>query len=186
MSQLRGLATILVGCLAIAGTVQAQGSGTKAAGAETQLAGVQVQNLNGQTQGLAELVHGKPTLLIFWATWCPSCRELTPRFQEAFDRFGSKGLNVIAVNIGVKDTLATVKQYAADKKLSLPIFFDAAHGATNAYKVAATPGVLLLDPSGAVVSRANTIDFAAIEALLAGKPIPASQPAPMRRGSGSM
>lgn len=125
MKRIGVTAVVLAGSLALAGTSGAQGSDTK----ETIL---QVQNLDGQAVSLPSLVAGKPTLLIFWATWCPSCRQQTPHFQEAFDRFGSKGLNVIAVNIGVKDTPATVKQYAAENGLSFPIFFDADHTATKA------------------------------------------------------
>lgn len=179
MKQIGVTAVVLAGSLAFSGPSGAQTSNPN----PTTL---QVQTLDGQAVSLPGLVEGKPTLLIFWATWCRSCRQQMPHFQEAFRRFASKGLNVIAINIGIKDTPATVKQYAADTGLSFPIFFDANHTATKAYNVAATPGVLLLDRSGAVVSSANAVDFDAIDALLAGKPIPAAKRQAMPRGSGSI
>ena len=182
----RVYAVSLACSLVLVGSLHAQGSGTKAAaaGSGTKEATLRVQNLEGRSLSFPELVKGKPTLLIFWATWCPSCRQQTPSFQAAFDRFGKKGLNVMAINVGIKDTPAAVKKYAAERKLTLPIYFDADQSATNSFKIAGTPGVLLLDRSGKVVSRSNAVDFDALEALLAGKPIPHKE-RPAAAGSGS-
>lgn len=183
-----GIGVTVLGALALISTASAQGSGTKAdtAGSATKPHNLQVQTLAGEPVNLPALVEGKPTLLVFWATWCPSCRQQMPHVQAAFERFASQGLNVVTIDIAVKDTPATAKQYAAEKALSFPIYFDGDHEATKAYKVAATPGVLLLDREGTVVSSANEVDVAAIEALLAGQPIPAAKRPAMPRGSGSM
>jgi len=143
-----------------------------------------VQTLAGKTAQLSAVVAGKPSMLIFWATWCPSCRRQTPSFEAAQKRFASSGLQVVAVNIGIRDTLETVRDYVKGNALSYTVLFDPNQEALTAYRVSGTPTVLLLDGSGEIVSRTSSVDTEAIEALLAGKPIPRqSPPAAAPRGS---
>jgi peroxiredoxin len=144
-----------------------------------------VQNLDGRSITLTDGIKNKPALLIFWASWCPSCREQTRSFQGAFDRTRKTGLQVMAINIGVKETLASAKKYAHENRLTLPIYFDGDHSVTKAFDVASTPTILLIDRTGKVVSKGNEIDLDAIDALIAGKPIPRKEARPVRSGSGS-
>jgi len=179
-------ALVLVCSLAFVNSAHAQGSATKApAGSETKKADIRVQTLDGKWVSFSETVKGKPALLIFWASWCPVCREQTASFQEAFDRTKKKGLRVMAVNIGVKETLASAKKYALENRLTLPIYFDGDRSVSKAFNVASTPTILLLDRTGKVVSKANEIDLDAIDALIAGKPIPRKEARPVPGGSGS-
>jgi len=57
-----------------------------------------LNNLNGQPVTLSEF-KGRPTLLVFWATWCPYCKKLLPGIAELNDKYESLGLKVLAVNI---------------------------------------------------------------------------------------
>lgn len=177
----------LVTLIAFAGAAYAQGSGTRMepAGSGTREAvPLSVSTLDGKPVNFTALIEGKPSVLIFWATWCPACREQTPKFQQTFERFAPKGLKVVAINIAVRDTPASALQYAREKKLTLPIYFDGSGALTKEYKVAGTPTIVLVDRSGKVVSKASSIDDDALAALLAGKPIPEKKPA-APAGSGS-
>lgn len=179
-------AVVLALGLVFVNSAQAQGSGTKApAGSGMKKANIRVQTLDGKWVSFSETVKGKPALLIFWASGCPACREQTPTFQEAFDRTKKKDLRVMAINIGMKETLASAKQYATEKRLTLPIYFDSDHSVTKLFNVASTPTILLLDRNGKVVSKGNEIDIDAIEALIAGRPIPHKEARPAPAGSGS-
>lgn len=60
-----------------------------------------VEMLDGSSVTLSKL-QGKPTLLIFWATWCPPCREELSHLQEGvIDVFGDK-INVLPISRGEK------------------------------------------------------------------------------------
>ena len=58
-----------------------------------------VEMLDGSTVTLSEL-QGKPVLLIFWATWCPPCREELSHLQEGvIDQFGDS-ITVLPISRG--------------------------------------------------------------------------------------
>ena len=41
----------------------------------------------------------RPTLLLFWATWCPYCKALMPHLQSIIDEQGTEKVQVIAVSV---------------------------------------------------------------------------------------
>lgn len=166
-------AVIVLAAVVLQSTVFAQGAPPKGrTGEKTQAPSAPVQTLEGASLDLADVVSRKPTMLVFWATWCPSCRRETPNFKEAHRRYSSRGLNVVAVDIGVRDSVTAVRDFVKENGLPYRVLFDPHQEAVYTYRVAATPTVLLLDASGAIVHRGSSVDFDAIDALLAGKPIP--------------
>jgi len=136
------------------------------------LGGVALQTLEGKAVTLKALAGGKPTLLVFWATWCPDCRKQTPAVKSAFERFGPKGLNVVAVSTAGRDKVEMVKEYVAKNGLAYTVAYDADKAASKAYDIQWIPTFFLLDREGKVVYKAAEMSDAAVEALLAGKPQP--------------
>ena len=41
---------------------------------------------------------GKYVLMDFWASWCLPCRKITPHIKELYEKYHSKGLEVIAIS----------------------------------------------------------------------------------------
>lgn len=142
----------------------------------TKAPAASVRTLDGGNAYLADIVAGKPSMLIFWASWCPSCRQQIPSYKEAHARFRGTALQFVTVNAGIRDTLEGVRAYVKENALPYQVLFDAEQEALAAYRVSGTPTVLLLNAAGEIVSRAHAVDPDAIEALLAGKPIPRREP----------
>jgi peroxiredoxin len=42
---------------------------------------------------------GKPTVINFFATWCPSCRDEIPGFVEVYNRHKDKGFEMIGISL---------------------------------------------------------------------------------------
>jgi len=129
-----------------------------------------VQDLEGRAIQLRSLfISGRPTVLEFWATWCGECEALQPQFDQIQARFGNQ-VRVIAVAVGVGQTLRRVNQHLEDHNPGYPFVWDANGAAVRAYDVPVTSTVVILDPQGRVVytgvDRSQNV-IAAVERVLA-------------------
>ena len=102
-----------------------------------------------------EVLQGKPTVLVFWATWCPYCKALMPYLGEIQRDYGKKKINILAIDVfedGEIDPAAYVEE------LGFPMI-AVANGDPIAeiYSVRGTPGLMILDGDGNLVwKRAST------------------------------
>jgi len=57
-----------------------------------------VRTVDGREIDSNEL-QGKVTIVHFWATWCPPCREEIPALEKFYEAHHNEGLEVIAISI---------------------------------------------------------------------------------------
>jgi thiol-disulfide isomerase/thioredoxin len=50
----------------------------------------------------AQTLKDKVVLIQFWGTWCPHCKEMIPDLIGLYEKYHSKGLEIIGVNTAVK------------------------------------------------------------------------------------
>ncbi len=99
----------------------------------------------------------KPLMLVFWATWCPSCKEEIPRLKEVHSEPRLKGLELIAVNVGVNDSLKKTKRFMKKYDISYPVGFDEGSRITRRFGILGTPTVILVDRRGVVRYRSSGV-----------------------------
>ena len=96
---------------------------------------------------------GKATLIDFWASWCPPCRQENQNVVALYNEFHGKGLNIISVSLDEnagkwKEAIAQDKltwtQVSNLKEMKDPIALQ--------YGVSQIPTTFLLDASGKVVA----------------------------------
>jgi thiol-disulfide isomerase/thioredoxin len=109
-----------------------------------------VYTLDGQKTDLSAYVGKTPTLIEFWATWCPNCKELEPTMKAAEQKFGSK-VKFVRVAVSVNESPARVKAYVAKYGVPGIHYFDTDGDASSAYDAPATSYVVILDKTGTVV-----------------------------------
>jgi peroxiredoxin len=74
--------------------------------------------LDGRTlEGTA--LSGRPVLVMFWATWCPTCRKELPEVQKLYDRFKTQGFEVLAVSIDAERL--EVDEFLQDHSYTFPV-----------------------------------------------------------------
>ena len=110
-----------------------------------------VETVDGKQVQLAQYVaKGKPTLIEFWATWCPNCRALEPQMSAAAKKYAGK-VAMVGVAVGVNQSDELVKRYAAKHSLPLTVVYDKTGDAADKYDVPATSYIVVLDRAGKVV-----------------------------------
>lgn len=103
------------------------------------------QALDGETFTNASL-SGRVTLLQFWATWCPVCREDQSAVDNIQSMFADQGLTVIAIDVGESE--ATVKTYLQASPRSCPVVVDSGHSLAARFGAHAYPYYVLIDSQG--------------------------------------
>ncbi len=112
-----------------------------------------ITTLNGEVIDSKDIVGKKPVLFVFWATWCPNCKEEIPHINEMAAEFGPKGMLFLGVNVGVNDSAKKVRRYAKKYKMQYPLYFDEGSKLTKTFKVSGTPTVIIVDKKGVVRYR---------------------------------
>jgi len=82
-----------------------------------------LRTLTGDRVKLSDY-RGKVVVLNFWATWCAPCKQELPVLQKLLEHHGKDGLVVLAVNIDDPKTVADVRRFVGDKKLTMPVPLD--------------------------------------------------------------
>ncbi len=98
-----------------------------------------------------------PVFLVFWATWCPVCKEEIPKVADIYDTFKPQGLEVLAVNVGINDSVAKVERYIKKYGISYPVTFDQGSQLTKRFEVQGTPTIIIVDKSGVVRYRSAAV-----------------------------
>jgi thiol-disulfide isomerase/thioredoxin len=119
-------------------------------------------DLNQQTVTLSQFNGKSDVLLDFWASWCVPCRGSIPHLKTIYNKYHSKGLEVIAVSIDEdkKAWIEAVKQDSTGMWYHIPVAEKWPCGPeqlTNYdieqnYSYNGVPNVLLIDKNGKIVN----------------------------------
>jgi len=139
---------ILVGCVAL-GTV------TLPARALAPGQSLPISNVSGKDAAALPLVDGKArvTYIDFWASWCGPCRQSFPWMNRMQDKFGAKGLRIVAVNLDAKR--ADAQDFLAQLPARFELGFDSGGAAARQFGVKTMPSSVLVGPDGKVIAVHN-------------------------------
>jgi thiol-disulfide isomerase/thioredoxin len=115
---------------------------------------------------LAQL-QGKVVYLDFWASWCDPCRDSFPWMAEMKEKYGSDGLEVVAVNLDKEKELAD--KFLSTMNVNFVVAFDASGKSAEKYKLRGMPGSYLIGRDGNIQASHlgfNDKDKAKLEAAI--------------------
>jgi thiol-disulfide isomerase/thioredoxin len=109
-----------------------------------------VHTLDGQQADLSAFIGKTPTLIEFWATWCPNCKELRPTIDAMAAKYGDR-VKFVNIAVSVNESPARVKAFVAKYHIPGAQFFDTDGDASGKFDAPATSYVVVLDAAGKVV-----------------------------------
>ena len=93
--------------------------------------------------------RNKPSVILFWATWCPYCKALMPLLEDVRQEFSDVGVEVFALNVWEDgDPVSRIDDGGFDFRLLLD-----ADKVADAYDVRGTPGLFVVNSAGMIVYR---------------------------------
>jgi len=105
----------------------------------TQLPTATVQLVNGD---MYRLKQGKPVIVHFWATWCPTCKLEAANIERVSQKYD---VLTIAVNSGEDEK---IKRYLQERGLSFRVLNDKEGTWAQKFKVEAFPTTFIYDAKG--------------------------------------
>jgi peroxiredoxin len=107
--------------------------------------------LDGKPVRLSAAAADKVVLLNFWATWCVPCVKELPHLQGFQDRYGSRGLQVLAISTDGPDRRAAVSAFVGRYRFTMPVLLDTRSEVIALFDPQLTlPYTVLLDRSGRI------------------------------------
>ena len=112
-------------------------------------------NPQGKQITLSE-IKGKVTIVDFWASWCKPCRIENPNLVKLYDKYHSKGLEIISVSLERGNQKAFWIEAIKKDQLNwynvsnLKFWQDPI---AQAYSVNSIPATFILDENGTVVAE---------------------------------
>ena len=110
-------------------------------------------DLNGNVIDLSRSIGTKPVLVVFWASWCPSCRTEVPKINQLYGKYRDRGMDFVAVNVGYNDSVERAQAFAQKTGMQYPAFFDGSGKVTEQYNLIGVPTILVADKHGIVRFR---------------------------------
>jgi thiol-disulfide isomerase/thioredoxin len=109
-----------------------------------------VRDLEGRTISSASL-HGKVTVINFWATWCGPCRAEIPDLVALQEKY-KDSLQIVGIS---QDEAApeVVKKFAVDRQVNYPIAMMTADLERHFPGIVALPTSYILDRDGRIVQK---------------------------------
>jgi cytochrome c biogenesis protein CcmG, thiol:disulfide interchange protein DsbE len=101
----------------------------------------------GETIALPDL-RGRVVYVDFWASWCAPCRRSFPWMNELQQRYGDRGLAIIAVNVDRRR--ADAEQFLQINTARFAVVYDDRGVTPQAYSVKGMPSSYLIDARGII------------------------------------
>ncbi len=105
-------------------------------------------NTKGDAVSL-ERLRGQVVYVDFWASWCTPCKRSFPWMNELQQKYGDRGLTVVAVN--VDKSRAAAERFLQAMPALFAIVYDPAGNTPAAYAVPGMPTSYLVDAAGKIV-----------------------------------
>ncbi len=107
----------------------------------------------GESYSFPAMAKGKPTVIIFWASWCSYCKAFMPYLKKVEQEYGTDFIEIVAVNMKEEqEGESDPKAYIENTGIALTAIQNGDEIAA-AYNVRFVPGLMVLGDDGTVLYR---------------------------------
>ena len=150
------------------------------------VADFQVHDLDGKTVSFSSL-KGPVTVVTFIATQCPVSNAYNDRMIALYKDYTPKNVKFVFVNANRSEPATEVREHARRVGFSFPVYKDPDNVVADRFDAQVTPESYIIDSSGVLRYHGSIDDEMngarvhtprlrlALDALLAGKPLPATE-----------
>ncbi len=151
---------------------------------------------NGKLVSLADFKNAPALLVLFICNHCPYVKHIRTGLAQLARDYAPKGVGIVGISSNdvtnyPDDSPARMKEEAKSAGYIFPYLYDETQAVAKAYRAACTPDIYLFDKSHKLVYRGQMDDSrpnsgvpvtgkdlrAALDAVLAGKPVSPNQKA---------
>ncbi len=116
--------------------------------------GLRLDGLREGSFNESELKTGK-TILIFWASWSPKCRDIVDRVNAIADQWSAP---TRLITVDFQENAADIERFLEGKALAAPVYLDRSGAFAKKYGVATLPSLVLLEDGKEVYKGALPAD----------------------------
>jgi cytochrome c biogenesis protein CcmG, thiol:disulfide interchange protein DsbE len=98
---------------------------------------------------LTESKAGIVRYVDFWASWCGPCKQSFPWMNAMHDKYASRGLEIVAINVDARR--ADAERFLLQLPVKFTVAFDSKGDAAKLFSVSAMPSSYLIDSNGEVM-----------------------------------
>lgn len=110
-------------------------------------------DLDGTPFDLSQSIGSKPVMLVFWASWCASCRTEVPKINQLAAKYRERGMEIVAINVGFNDSVERARAFARKTGMTYPAIFDESGQITEPYMLLGVPTIIIADSKGVIQFR---------------------------------
>ncbi len=99
---------------------------------------------------------GKWVLLDFWFIGCKPCIQLMPEIEKLYNKYHSKGLEILGINIDKNDE--RLQNFVREKNIPYPMLNTEDRAVSKLYGIIGYPTLILINPQQEVVVISNGIN----------------------------
>ncbi len=110
-----------------------------------------VTHLDGQQKLSLSDLRGKPVVLNFWGSWCPSCRDEAHVLEAFYQNYSVQQDQVHVIGIAFQDTIEKAQAFAQRFRKTYFLALDSPSGdITLDYGIYGAPETFFIDKAGII------------------------------------
>jgi len=138
----------------------------------------ELKDSDGKAVKLTEVLQNAKAIVVdFWSSRCPVSEKYEPVLKKLTQDYAAKGVVFLPIDANYNEPAEEVNKIRASRGVPYRVLMDQAQGKLASYFGAShTPEAYVITPAGVLVYHGNLDEIGgALDAVLAGKPVPKAE-----------